>query len=153
LSDVLEPRSRPAHATAASPADVIDATMMRRCLQLSEQAAAAGERPFGAVLALGGKVVASAGNRVEIDRDVTRHAEVVALAEAQHSLKKKELCKHTLYSIVEPCAMCAFAIRECGIHRVVYALASPVMGGMSRWDVLTDKGLTSMPRCLESRRK
>jgi|1185.fasta_scaffold224741_2 tRNA(Arg) A34 adenosine deaminase TadA len=63
--------------------------MMRRCLQLSEQSAAAGERPFGALLAAGAVVVATAGNRVEMDRDLTRHAEVVALAEAQLSLGKK----------------------------------------------------------------
>jgi tRNA(adenine34) deaminase len=79
--------------------------------------------------------------------DVTRHAEVVAIAEAQRLLGKKELSGHTLYSIVEPCAMCSFAIRECGIQRVVYGLGSPVMGGASRWDVLTDPGLsTSMPQ-------
>jgi len=99
-------------------ADTIDSAMMRRCLQLSEQSVAAGERPFGAVLAAGTVVVAAAGNRVETDRDVTRHAEVVALAEAQRLLGKKDLSGHTLYSIVEPCAMCSFAIRECGIQRV-----------------------------------
>jgi len=134
-------------AAPTTQADTIDAAMMRRCLQLSEQSVAAGERPFGAVLAAGPVVVAAAGNRVEMDRDVTRHAEVVALAEAQRLLGKKDLSGHTLYSIVEPCAMCSFAIRECGIQRVIYALGSPVMGGASRWDVLTDPGLsTSMPQ-------
>jgi len=127
--------------------DSIDAAMMRRCLQLSEQSVAAGERPFGAVLAAGTVIVAAAGNRVEADRDVTRHAEVVALADAQRLLRKNDLSGYTLYSIVEPCPMCSFAIRECGIQRVVYALGSPVMGGASRWDVLTDPGLsTSMPQ-------
>jgi tRNA(adenine34) deaminase len=134
-------------AAPTTQADTIDFAMMRRCLQLSEQSVAAGERPFGAVLAAGTVVVAAAGNRVEMDRDVTRHAEVVALAEAQRLLKKKDLSGLTLYSIVEPCAMCSFAIRECGIQRVVYALGSPLMGGASRWDVLSDPGLSrSMPQ-------
>jgi tRNA(adenine34) deaminase len=134
-------------AAPTAQADSIDAAMMRRCLQLSEQSVAAGERPFGAVLAAGTVVVAAAGNCVETDRDVTRHAEVVALAEAQRLLGKKDLSGHTLYSIVEPCAMCSFAIRECGIQRVIYALGSPLMGGASRWDVLTDPGLSaSMPQ-------
>jgi len=127
--------------------DSLDAAMMRRCLHLSEQSVAAGERPFGAVVAAGPFIVAAAGNRVEAERDVTRHAEVVALAEAQRLLGKNDLSGHTLYSIVEPCAMCSFAIRECGIQRVVYALGSPVMGGASRWDVLSDPGLSrSMPQ-------
>src|SRR5215212_1030010 len=81
-------RIRPMNAVVpTTQSDSVDAAMMRRCLQLSEQSVAAGERPFGAVLAAGSVVVAAAGNRVEADRDVTRHAEVVALAEAQRLLR------------------------------------------------------------------
>jgi tRNA(adenine34) deaminase len=120
--------------------DSLDAAMMRRCLQLSEQSVAAGERPFGALLAAGSVIVAAAGNRVEADGDVTRHAEVVALAEAQRLLGKKDMSGHTLYSIVEPCAMCSFAIRECGIQRVVYALGRRVSMGrpLRSWPLEVD---------------
>jgi tRNA(adenine34) deaminase len=77
---------------------------------------------------------------------VTRHAELLAVSEAQRKLKSKRLRGCTLYSVVEPCAMCAFPIRETGISRVVFALQSPVMGGFTRWNVLTDPQLSrTMP--------
>jgi tRNA(adenine34) deaminase len=147
----LQVTTGPAKTTAtnatAREVDEIDVAMMRRCLELSEQAAARGERPFGAVVAAGDAILGSAGNCVEREGDVSRHAEVVALAQARRELAKRDGSTHTLYSIVEPCAMCSFAIRESGIQRVVYALASPVMGGASRWDVLSDRGLSqAMPQ-------
>jgi len=72
------------------------------------------------------------------DGDVTRHAELLAVSEAQRRLQSKRLKGCTLYSVVEPCAMCAFPIRETGISRVVFAIQSPVMGGFTRWNVLGD---------------
>jgi tRNA(adenine34) deaminase len=49
----------------------------------------------------------------------------------------------TLYSNVEPCAMCAYCIREAGLGRVVYALGSPVMGGLSKWNILRDQDISN----------
>jgi tRNA(adenine34) deaminase len=130
-----------------SSPQVHDAAMMARCIALSRTAADAGEYPFATVIALNGKVIAEAINRTVRDRDVSRHAEVIALSQAQKALTRQQLQKCTLYTNVEPCAMCAFCIRETGIGRVAYAISSPVMGGLSRWNILRDDGLSDrMPQ-------
>jgi tRNA(adenine34) deaminase len=126
-----------------SEADVQDLRMMERCLELARQGVEQGELPFGAVIASRGQVIAEATNRVSSERDVTRHAELVALSEAQKILKRKRLPDCTLYSIVEPCPMCSFPAREARICRVVFAISSPVMGGFSKWDVLSNNNLSS----------
>jgi len=120
-----------------------DLQMMERCLELAQRGADKGELPFGAVIVSRGQVVAEATNCVSSEGDVTRHAELVALSEAQKVLKRKRLQDCTLYSIVEPCPMCSFPAREARIGRVVFALSSPVMGGFSKWDVLKDDDLSS----------
>ena len=88
----------------------------------------------------------SAANSVRASADVTRHAEVCAIVAAQRHFGRPSLEGCTLYTNVEPCAFCSYAIRESRIARVVFALGSPVMGGTSRWDVLQDHGLAgAMP--------
>jgi tRNA(adenine34) deaminase len=126
-----------------SDADVQDLRMMKRCLELARQGVEQGELPFGAVIASRGEIIAEATNRVSSERDVTRHAELLALSEAQKILGRKRLPDCTLYSIVEPCPMCSFPAREARIGRVVFALSSPVMGGFSKWNVLSDNNLSS----------
>lgn len=119
---------------------------MARAIALSRAGGRQGEYPFGSVVARGREVIAEATNHSRREGDVSRHAEIVALAQARRSLGRRRLRGCTLYSSVEPCPMCAFCIREAGIGRVVYALSSPVMGGFSRWDILRDDGLTdSLP--------
>src|SRR5262245_31664508 len=124
----------------------LDERMMRRCFALAARSAKQGEYPYGAVVTRNGEIVAEATNRVARDHDVTHHAEIVAMAEAQQKLGSTDLSGCTLYANVEPCAMCSYAIRESRIARIVFALRSPVMGGASRWDVLSDQGLpTAIP--------
>jgi tRNA(adenine34) deaminase len=118
-----------------------DIAMMTRCLELSKEAAAAGEIPFACLISKDGAAVAEASNRVVRDKDVTRHAELVALTQAQQALGTRILSGCTLYSIVEPCPMCAFPVREAQISRVVFALRSPLMGGLSKWNILRDDEL------------
>jgi len=125
------------------PSDGADLAMMRRCLELARTATAAGEFPFAAVLSKNGEVIAETINRVARDADITRHAELLAVSEGQKALGRGNLKNCTLYSIVEPCPMCSFAIREARIGRVVFALKSPLMGGSSRWNVLGDEVLSS----------
>jgi tRNA(adenine34) deaminase len=120
-----------------------DFQMMERCLEIAQHGAKKGELPFGAVIVSRGHVIAEATNCVSSESDVTRHAELVALSEAQKVLKRKRLQDCTLYSIVEPCPMCSFPAREARIGRVVFALSSPVMGGYSKWDVLKDDDLSN----------
>jgi tRNA(adenine34) deaminase len=118
-----------------------DARLMRRCFELARAAVAAKELPFGSVIARGDKEISAEANGVRAAGDVTRHAEVCAIVAAQRRLGKAALDGCTLYTNIEPCAFCSYAIRETRIARVVFALASPLMGGASRWDVLHDEGL------------
>jgi tRNA(adenine34) deaminase len=122
--------------------DTTDKAMMARCIELSRIAVGKGEYPFGTVIALDGEIVAEGINSSIRDGDVTRHAEIIALSHAQKRVGRERLRRYTLYSNIEPCAMCAYCIREAWISRVVYALGSPVMGGLSKWNVLLDDGLS-----------
>ncbi|HTJ01238.1 MAG TPA: nucleoside deaminase [Methylovirgula sp.] len=119
-----------------------DLKLMRRCFELARHATHDGELPFGAVVARKGEIIAEAANRVSREGDITRHAELVAISEAQRVLGRKRLCDCVLYSVVEPCPMCSFASRETRIGRVVFALNSPLMGGCSKWDVLSNESLS-----------
>jgi tRNA(adenine34) deaminase len=125
-----------------SSSKTIDKAMMARCIELSRIAVSKGEYPFGSVIARDGQIVAEAINRTIRDSDVTRHAEVLALSHAQKAIGREQLRHYTLYSNIEPCAMCSYCIREAWIGRVVYALGSPVMGGFSKWNILRDDDMS-----------
>jgi tRNA(adenine34) deaminase len=123
-----------------------DAEMMRRAIALAVRSGQEGEYPYGVVICRGGNVIAESINRVAHERDVTRHAEVVAISEAQIKLDSVSLDDCTIYVSAEPCAYCCYAIRESRIGRVVYGLTSPHMGGVSKWPVLTDRDISdAMP--------
>ncbi len=122
--------------------DTADADMMLRCIELSRLAIDAGELPFGTVIAYKGRILAESINRTKRDKDIARHAEVMALAQAQKVLGREQMRHATLYSNVEPCAMCSYCIREAWVGRVVYSLSSPVMGGLSKWNILRDEHLS-----------
>jgi tRNA(adenine34) deaminase len=131
-----------------SSRETTDRAMMARCIELSRIAVEKGEYPFGTVIALDGKILAEAINyTVREGGDVTRHAEVIAIAEAQKAVGRQHLHDYTLYTNIEPCAMCSYCIREAWIGRVVFALASPVMGGVSKWNILRDEEMSGrMPQ-------
>ena len=120
-----------------------DADMMRRAIALAVRSGEEGEYPYGVVIARDGKVIAESINRVAHERDVTRHAEVVAISAAQKQLDTVSLDDCTIYVSAEPCAYCCYAIRESRIGRVVYGLTSPHMGGVSKWPVLTDRDISN----------
>src|SRR5580704_11702227 len=127
--------------------DTMDKAMMARCVELSRIAVSKGEYPFGSVVALDGQVVAEAINRSVRETDVTRHAEVIALSHAQKTIGREKLRRCTLYSNIEPCAMCSYCIREAWVSRVVYSLGSPIMGGFSKWNILRDDHMSDrMPQ-------
>jgi tRNA(adenine34) deaminase len=125
-------------------ADSLDLHMMERCVELSRMAGKLGELPFAAVICRDGHIVSEATNRVNRDRDVTRHAELLAVSDAQKVLGKNDLSDCVLYSNVEPCAMCSFPIRETRIRKVVYAIRSPLMGGFSKFSVLKDDQMSDV---------
>jgi tRNA(adenine34) deaminase len=123
--------------------ETLDRLMMMHCIGIAKASGKAGEYPYGAVVCRDGVIVAESINRVVHDRDVTRHAEVVAISLAQKALGTISLDDCEIYTNAEPCAFCSYAIRESRIRRVVYGLGSPHMGGVSKWDVLGDSDISS----------
>lgn len=123
-----------------------DCETMRRCISLSKLSGKAGEYPYAAIITKADTIVQESTNQVRHDHDVTRHAEVVAISAAQRKLGSVSLDDCTIYTNAEPCAFCCYAIRETRISRVVYGLHSPHMGGVSKWNILSDEDLSrAMP--------
>ena len=105
-----------------------DEVFMREALSLAFEAAAAGEVPVGAVVVKDGAVVGRGHNRPVAGRDPTAHAEVMALRDAAEQIGNYRLAECMLYVTLEPCAMCAGAIMNARIRRVVYGAADPKSG-------------------------
>ena len=93
---------------------------MREALALADDAGAAGEVPIGALVVIAGKVVGRGMNRVIRDGDTTAHAEIVALRDAFHAVNNYRAPGATIYTTVEPCAMCAGALVHARVSRVVW---------------------------------
>ena len=107
-----------------------DIEFMRLAVEEARLASESGEVPIGAVLVQDGKVLARAGNRTIRDCDPTAHAEMVALREAAHAIKNYRLSGTTLYVTLEPCGMCAGAIIQARVPRVVYGADDPKGGAV-----------------------
>lgn len=83
-------------------------------------------------------------SKVRQDRNVTHHAEVMALSEALRRLDRVSLEDCTIYANAEPCAFCCYAMRESRIGRVVYGMQAPLTGGVTRWNILADTRLSDI---------
>jgi tRNA(Arg) A34 adenosine deaminase TadA len=100
-----------------------DHSLLRRAIALAARARENGNHPFGALLVgPDGDVLAEAQNQVTVQRDPTRHAELVLVSDVARRWPPEVLAKSTLYTSTEPCAMCAGAIYWAAIGRVVYGL-------------------------------
>ena len=105
-----------------------DQRWMRRALDLAEQAVAQGEVPVGAVAVYQGQVIGQGFNRKEQWQDPTAHAEMIALKEAAVYLQNWRLLDVTLYCTLEPCPMCAGAMIQARLPRLVYGAADTRFG-------------------------
>jgi tRNA(adenine34) deaminase len=112
---------------AGSPGTV-DELYMRRALALAACAEAEGEVPVGAVLVVGGEVIAESWNRCITLCDPAGHAEILALRAGGQVLGNYRLPGATLYVTLEPCAMCAGAMVHARIARLVYGATDPKTG-------------------------
>ena len=101
---------------------------MDEALRQARKAGAKGEVPVGAVLVMGGRVVAKAHNQVEELKDATAHAEMLVVTAAAGEAGDWRLSEATVYVTKEPCPMCAGAMALSRIKRVVYGAADPRMG-------------------------
>ncbi|KDA04971.1 cytidine deaminase [Microbacterium sp. CH12i] len=121
----------------------LDERAMRRALELAAEAAAAGEIPVGAVvLDSEGQIIGEGRNIREETHDPTGHAEIVALRQAAASVGSWNLETHTLVVTLEPCVMCAGAILQARIGRLVFGAWDDKAGAAgSMYDVLRDRRL------------
>jgi len=115
-----------------------DVAFMEQALNEARASAEAGEVPIGAILVRDGKIVARAGNRTIRDCDPTAHAEMVVLREASRALGNYRLAGTILYVTTEPCSMCAGAIVQARIPRLIYGCDDPKGGAVrSCFEILT----------------
>ena len=105
-----------------------DEYFMREALRQAQKAYAADEVPVGAVVAREGKIIARAYNQVELLKDATAHAEMLALTQAEAAVGDWRLTDCDLYVTKEPCAMCAGALVHTRIRRVIFGCADPSAG-------------------------
>jgi tRNA(adenine34) deaminase len=119
-----------------------DELYMALALEQAREAAEAGEVPIGAVLVCDGAVVAHARNARESAADPTAHAEMIAIREAAWRLGRWRLSGCTLYVTLEPCPMCAGALVNARIDRLVFGAADPKAGATGTlYDLSSDARL------------
>ncbi len=125
-----------------------DERWMLRALSLAEEAKAVGEVPVGAVVVQDDREIGAGFNRPISAADPTAHAEIVALRAAAEALGNYRLPETTLYVTLEPCPMCAGAIVQARVARVVYAADDERWGAAgSVFDVLGSEVLNHRPEC------
>ena len=104
-------------------------SFMRVALQLAAKAYEADEVPVGAIVVRAGRIIARAWNQVELLKDATAHAEMLALTQAEAAVGDWRLADCDLYVTKEPCVMCAGALVHVRMRRVVFGCADPRSGG------------------------
>src|SRR3954468_20322821 len=105
-----------------------DAGFMREALRQARKAYAAEEVPVGAIVVREGRVIARAYNQVELLKDATAHAEMLALTQAEQAVGDWRLTECDLYVTKEPCVMCAGALVHVRIRRVIFGCSDPRSG-------------------------
>lgn len=140
---MIESRSRAFPGLVREPLSAAaDGALMGHALAEAQAAADLGDAPIGAVVVRAGAIIARARNRREYFRDPTAHAEIEALREAARILGGWRLAGCTLYVTLEPCVMCAGALVQARVTRLVYGAADPKAGAAgSVIDVLRDARL------------
>lgn len=119
-----------------------DEWFMREALREARKAEDKGEVPVGAVVAVGQKIIARGHNLTETLTDVTAHAEMQAITSASHALGGKFLNEAVLYVTLEPCIMCAGAIRWARFSRVVFGAYDTKYGFSSANNILSNTEVT-----------
>lgn len=108
-----------------------DQEYMKAALLEAKKANREGEVPIGAVLVWKDRIIAADHNRREQDFDPTAHAEVLVLRKGAHRLSRWRLTECSLYVTMEPCAMCAGAIMNARVGRLIYGAADKRAGGVT----------------------
>ncbi|HHU30013.1 MAG TPA: nucleoside deaminase [Firmicutes bacterium] len=119
-----------------------DQDFMREALLEAQKAYAKGEIPIGAVIVREGKIIARDHNRREELHDPTAHAEILVMRKAGEILGGWRLPETTVYVTIEPCPMCAGALVQARVGRLVYGASDPKAGAVdSLYNIVTDERL------------
>jgi len=119
-----------------------DTGFMQHALKLAARAAIAGEVPVGALVVLNDEIIGEGWNRPIGSSDPTAHAEIVALRSAAERLGNYRLTGATLYATLEPCPMCAGAMVQARVARVVFGATDPLVGSAGTvFDLLNSTAL------------
>jgi tRNA(adenine34) deaminase len=119
-----------------------DIGLMEQALEEARASATAGEVPVGAILVHEGEIIARSGNRTIRDCDPTAHAEIVVLREASRKVGNYRLARTTVYVTAEPCSMCAGAMIQARVPRLVYGCDDPKGGAVrSCFEILNNSRL------------
>lgn len=110
-----------------------DEKYMREAIKEAVKAFEKKEVPVGCVIVKGGQVIARGHNQVELLKDATAHAEILAITAAETACENWRLKGATLYSTIEPCAMCAGAILLCRLDALVWGAPDVRMGANGSW--------------------
>lgn len=126
-----------------------DLDFMKLALEQAEKAAEMGEVPIGAVIVHEGQVIANGFNRKETSPSALHHAEILAISEATQKLGRWRLTGCTMYVTLEPCLMCAGAIVQARLDRVVFGALDAKAGAVqSLYQALNDSRLNHRPEVL-----
>lgn len=121
---------------------LLDTSFMQQALRQAELAFDAGEVPIGCVIVKDAKVIAKGYNQIEMLKDATAHAEILAIGSASSAVENWRLNDCTMYVTLEPCPMCAGAILNSRISRLVYGSKDTRFGGCGGTiDVLSNNAL------------
>lgn len=116
-----------------------DQSFMMRALELAVKSSNSNEVPVGAVITNNGVVIGEGRNKVISNNDVSAHAEILAIRNASETTKNYRLNKCVIYITLEPCHMCAKAILDARIDRLVFSAPEPKTGSIISIDTLYDR--------------
>ena len=136
----LNPSGQRGAGSVRSVSGLTDRLWMARAMEQAHAALAHDDVPVGALVERFGEVLAAAGNRREADGDPTAHAEVLALREAARRAGNYRLTGAVVYSTIEPCAMCAGALVQARVARLVYGARDEKAGAVESVFRVCDAG-------------
>ena len=114
----------------------LDFAFMQEAIELAKEAALSGEVPVGAVITLDDKVIGRGFNKVISRNDVSAHAEIVAIQDASKALNNYRLNNTSIYVTLEPCHMCAKALIDARVSKLIYSSLEPKTGAIQSIDTL-----------------
>jgi len=119
-----------------------DETFMKSALKEAERAFDKDDCPIGAVIIKNGQIIARAHNQVELLKDPTAHAEIIAITQAANTLGQERLLDTTMYVTLEPCVMCAGALVLARVKRLVFGAHDPKAGACGTlYNIIQDERL------------